>query len=1090
MMAKKQKKKKKGMTEKEVLEKIEQAARENWTELDLSGRGIKSLPTEIGKLTNLTGLRLLDNKLTNIPAEIGKLTKLTRLQLKNNHLTSLTSEIKNLSKLKELYLHDNAFEEFPHVVTELTNLEVLTFSGNPCEPLPEDIVKLSRLKRLNLGRGNRLKNIADEFVKLSKIQLAILEIRDNEITEIPVEIGLLKNLRRLEFQGNEIMKLPEEIGSLTNLTRLWLYDNKLTSVPAELGQLTNLTELDLSGNQLTTVPAELGRLTNLTALRLSRNRLMSVPAELGKLTKLKKLFLDGNPLESPLPEVVEQGTKAVLAYLRELAKGKKKRYEAKLLLLGDGGEGKTCVSRALRGEPFKQLVRTDGVEVVQWKFENPKFVSEKEKEITLNIWDFEGQEINHQSHQFFLTEKSLYLLVINGRRKFKMERTEYWLDTIRARAPESRVILVASECEKTTPSWPLDKLKVNYGDLLGGENWYFAVGCEDGKGIEDLATEIKSAAADMKVMGQDWPVSYQKAEESIRKRAKTDAKVSRVELYKIFKGSGVSEESFENAAGQMATLGIITQFQDSPELEEFVVLNPQWLTKGISLVMEDKQLQKDMGEITHERMSGIWEKDYRGLYPVFHNCMKEFELCYDMEDAAGCLVPLRFGSEVPEIPWSNIREAKERRVEYKLGIQPPMGIMSRFIVKTHYMIAKTKEMPRGVYWHNGVFLRTGEDEYRSEALCEFDHDEKTLRIQVRAAFPQNMIEQLHGFAKAVFEFFEGLKTERYYGCVKFEEVEEKECEGAHPERRILFALSRNNDIDCAKGWHVVDPKRLVFGFSSFGEEAVTVEELREELAKRPEWAEELIVDVKSSLAGIDKTYDEVVRIRLRQEELPAEFGQQVELKLRNYLGLLNEMLDNRDFNSAPAVVSIVPVDGSGFNPKNWFSKEHVLTPYCEFEGAVHKVDFSLKFKKTRVWWEKTAPWLAFGVKVLSAGIKIACVGLPLAVDPKIFEEVKNEAEFMKELAGHLELEGGAESDISEERYNAVFAHKGITRLRDLRMLEERDTKLIVRMQLAKLFEEIAPKNYKARQWGELRRVRMADNTYRWLCAAHAEEYKR
>jgi hypothetical protein len=53
-----------------------------------------------------------------------------------------------------------------------------------------------------------------------------------------------------------------------------------------------------------------------------------------------------------------------------------------------------------------------------------------------------------------------------------------------------------------------------------------------------------------------------------------------------------------------------------------------------------------------------------------------------------------------------------------------------------------------------------------------------------------------------------------------------------------------------------------------------------------------------------------------------------------------------------------------------------------------------------------------------------------------------------------------------------------------------DEKQIVRMQLAKLFEEIAPKNYKARQWGELQRVRMADNTYRWLCEAHAEEYRR
>jgi Leucine-rich repeat (LRR) protein/GTPase SAR1 family protein len=1075
------------MTEKEVLEIIEKAARDGWTDLDLSEKWIRSLPAEIGKLTNLTGLNLYRNQLTSVPAELWRLTNLTVLDLGGNQLTSIPAELGKLTNLTNLYMSENQLTSVPAELGKLANLTELYLHENQLTSIPAELWKLTKLKELSLY-DNQLTSVPAELGKLTN--LTDLDLGVNILTSVPVGLGKLTNLTRLDLGVNQLTNVPAELGKLTNLREFGLYDNQLTSVPAELGKLTNLVLLYLYGNRLTSVPAELSKLTNLTAFDLSGNKLTNLPAELGKLTKLETLELSGNPLESPLPEVLWHGSKALLAYLWELAKGKKERYEAKLLLLGDGGEGKTCVSRALRKLRFKKQVRTEGVEVVQWKFENPKFVGEKEKEITLNIWDFEGQEINHQSHQFFLTEKSLYLLVINGRRKFRMERAEYWLDTIRARAPESRVILVASECEKTTPSWPLDKLKANYGDLLVGENWYFAVGCEDGKGIDNLATEIKSAAADMKVMGMDWPESYQKAEERIRKRAKTDAKISRVELYKIFRERGVSEDGFENAASQMATLGIITQFQDSPELEDFVVLNPQWLTKAISLVMEDKQLEEDRGEITHERMSGIWEKDYRGLYPVFHNCMKEFELCYDMEDAAGCLVPLRFGSEVPEIPWSNICQAKERRVEYKLGIQPPMGIMSRFIVKTHYMIAKTEDMPKGVYWHNGVFLRTGEGEYRSEALCEFDHDEKTLRIQVRAAFPQNMIEQLHGFAKAVFEFFEGLKPERNYGCMKFEEVEEKECEGAHPERRILFALSRNNDIDCAKGWHVVDPKLLVFGFSSFGEEAVTVEELREELAKRPEWAEELIVDVRSSVAGIDKTYDEVVRIRLRQEELPAEFGQQVELKLRNYLGLLNEMLDNRDFNSAPAVVSIVPVDGSGFNPKNWFSKEHVLTPYCEYESGVHKVDFSVKFKKPREWWEKTAPWLAFGVKVLSAGIKIACAGLPLAVDEKSFKAMKNEVGFMKELAGHLELEGGADSDISEERYKAVFAHKGITRLRDLRMLEERDTKQIVRIQLAKLFEEIAPKNYKARQWGELRRVRMADNTYRWLCAAHAEEYKR
>ena len=155
--------------------------------------------------------------------------------------------------------------------------------------------------------------------------------------------------------------------------------------------------------------------------------------------------------------------------------------------------------------------------------------------------------------------------------------------------------------------------------------------------------------------------------------------------------------------------------------------------------------------------------------------------------------------------------------------------------------------------------------------------------------------------------------------------------------------------------------------------------------------------------------------------------------------------------------------------------------------GMHPVDFSVRFKKPREWWEKTAPKLATGMKVLSAGIKIACAGLPLGVDAKVFEAMQEETEFMKELADHLELDGGAESDISEEAGEFTEAEGRKGRLRDFRDLGGEDEKRIARMQLARLLEEIAPKEYKARQWGELRRVRMPDNTYRWLCQNHIKK---
>ena len=929
------------------------------------------------------------------------------------------------------------------------------------------------------------------IARAKKRKATELNLSAKGLTSLPRKLGRLTNLQRLYLHNNQLTALPPEIARWTNLQWLTLAKNQLTALPPEVAQWTNLQTLALHNNQLTALPREVAQWTNLQRLYLDHNQLTALPRELARLTNLEELRLDGNPLESPPPEIVKQGTQAVLAYLRELAKGARKRYEAKLLILGHGGEGKTCVSRALRGLPFKENIRTEGVEVARWTFDHPLHTADDSRKITLNVWDFEGQEINHQSHQFFLTENALYLLVINGRRAFEIERAEYWLDTIRARAPESRVILVASECENTTPSWPLDKLKANYGDLLQGPEWYFVVGCESRKAIDELAAEIQSAAAQMKIMGGDWPQTYEKAEKRIRERAAGEASIERTELCQLLEAAGISSNNVEGAISRFAALGLITQFTDSAELGDFVVLNPQWLTKGVSQVMEDEQLDQDKGEITHERMRCIWDtQGYQGLYPTLHNCMKEFELCYDMEDKAGCLVPLRFGDARPEIPWSSIPRAKARRVEYKLNITAPKGIMSRFIVKTHHMIVKTPSMPKGVYWQNGVFLRTGEGEYTSEALCQFDPGERTLRIEVRAAFPQNMIEQLHGFAKAVFQFFEGLRPERRYGCVKFE-PQEQQCEGVHPEKRILFALSREKpEIDCEQGWHVVDPKRLVFGFSSFGEAALSIEELRHELDKRPAWADGVIKDLASCLVWIDKTHTETVQLREGQERLSAEMAQQIELGMREYLHTFNEMLDDRDFTSAPGVVSIVPADGSSFDPRTWFNCKYVLRPYCESETGVHPVDFSLSFTKSRPWWEKIAPKLALGVKVLSAGLSIGFAGMPLAVGDDLYKTIKNEVTFMKELAGHLELKGGAASDLSDDAGDFAKAVGHTPRHADLRDFGQEDQKRMARQQLAGLLREIAPKNYEARQWGPLRRIHLPDNTYRWLCKEHAELYRR
>lgn len=965
-----------------------------------------------------------------------------------------------------------------------TGATKLYFTEMGLTELPESLGRLTQLQELHL-RGNQLMALPEWLGKLTQLQE--LDLSSNQLTALPESLGQLRQLWSLNLSDNQLMALPESLARLVNLTRLWLGEknqggNPLPAVPLLIRELKKLEILVLSRCDLGSLPTWLGDCTKLVQLFLTENQITDLPPSLGQLEDLRHLGLHGNPLNPELAVAYEQGIDAVKKYLRELAKGARKRFEAKLLILGDGNEGKTCVSRALRGKKFKPQVTTRGVDVEEWKFRHPDDPKDKEKRITLNIWDFEGQEINHQTHQFFLTADSLYLLVFKCRDQFLLERAEYWLDTIRARAPEARVAIVITECETRTPYVPEDRLQAEYGDLLVGDTWLFAVGCADKSGIPELQDSLMRWAADLRFMGRDWPDSYEHAESAIQKQA--DAEVPHIDrgaLHKIFADAGIDEESFDDVAVSMATLGVITQFPDCPDLSDFIVLRPQWLTKAISEIMEDSKLADDKGEISLKRMQALWDdKEYEGLFATFHNCMKEFELCYDLEDPARrCLLPLRFGYIKPEIPWTSAGNIKERRVNYKLNIRPPTGLMSRLIVKTHHMIVSTDDLPNGVYWHNGVFHRTGKGPLCSEALCEFDSDERTLSVTVRAAFPQNMIEQIHAYVKAVFSFFAGLEPERSYGCIKVagETKTETQCHGLHSENKIAFAMESHERVACEHGRHHIDPMQLIWGISSFGDSIQEI--IRGELDKTPAWAEPIIQNISTLLGWAKQNNHLLEQVRQGQEALAPEIKQEMELKLREYLGYIGQMLDDREFTSAPGIISINTVDRSAWNPETYFKKKYVLTPFCECEQNIHPCeDGHVEFAKDREWWAKTAPWIARGTKVLSVGLQLAFAGMPVAMTASTFNAINEDVAFMNALAKHIELkaDGADKRDESVEGITGRFDDDSVTDMRR----DHKDTRL-TRAALSRFLEEVAPDNYRARQWGSLRRVRMSDNSYRWLC---------
>ncbi|MBP9864650.1 leucine-rich repeat domain-containing protein [Patescibacteria group bacterium] len=102
------------------------------SELNLSGKGLTSIPMDVFSRTNLLKLDLSQNELTGAPqSQIGQLKNLTTLNLSKNNLTGLPAELGQLSKLEVLNVSNNKLTGLPMELGNLTKLRILDISGNP-----------------------------------------------------------------------------------------------------------------------------------------------------------------------------------------------------------------------------------------------------------------------------------------------------------------------------------------------------------------------------------------------------------------------------------------------------------------------------------------------------------------------------------------------------------------------------------------------------------------------------------------------------------------------------------------------------------------------------------------------------------------------------------------------------------------------------------------------------------------------------------------------------------------------------------------------------------------------------------------------
>ncbi|MBP6962367.1 hypothetical protein KBB49_02420 [Candidatus Saccharibacteria bacterium] len=125
--------------------------------LDLSNTGLTEVTSNVYSKTSTTDLILSNNSIKSLPSEMGKMTNVLIFKIDHNILEgSLIGEIRQMSKLKQLDVSYNNMTGMPAEIGQLSKLEILNYSYNNISGLPNELSNLkNNLKEFNLT-GNPL----------------------------------------------------------------------------------------------------------------------------------------------------------------------------------------------------------------------------------------------------------------------------------------------------------------------------------------------------------------------------------------------------------------------------------------------------------------------------------------------------------------------------------------------------------------------------------------------------------------------------------------------------------------------------------------------------------------------------------------------------------------------------------------------------------------------------------------------------------------------------------------------------------------------------------------------------------------------
>jgi GTPase SAR1 family protein len=551
-----------------------------------------------------------------------------------------------------------------------------TLNGSPIVPLPASGVDAAR--RLlddetwvragnapdcrGTSHATPVSRVRNNIGRDANLQAGAFFVDINRAAEASQHVSEYGLTGHVELQNTGICALPDELFAQVNLESLCLSDNPSLSGPlaGEIGRLANLIDLFIDHTALTELPVELENLQQLKLLDMrGMLRPVRVPASVFQclpptcvipMTATHVIVTFENAADVQLPvaltrRIVPCEASDVLAYLRVIAQSAALVLPTtmRIMVVGQADSGKTTLVEKLAGTrgafgTWERVIRsklaarvvTFGVDVTEWQTESEL------GELRLMIVDFAGEPEYHPTHELFLAQDALYLLVFSAKRALERglesvreecQIIEGWMQLVGSRAPGARVIVVGTRADSPYVRGEGKELLVKQlsdaAERGAKASGLRLVGHELGETASPrlfLVDALKNKVGDLPELAvacKAGAIASMRERDSVPAGLLEAARTSQALLAggkTVMSRAEFDEEMSKDHSWYSGVVpmllrhsGTIEYFDSVPGLADFIFLSPEWLAKMLAFVVVQKDLSLSVtGRVDNLKLQSLW----------------------------------------------------------------------------------------------------------------------------------------------------------------------------------------------------------------------------------------------------------------------------------------------------------------------------------------------------------------------------------------------------------------------------------------------------------------------------------------------------